>query len=273
MGSSEVRSSHVTIIKLGGSIVTHKDKAFSLNSSNISRLASELSNYVKIKGPDEKIVVIHGGGSFAHMAASTYVGYKSSIPVEELGSVIIGSAARELNSRVLRILLDYGLRVFPMQPSAFVYNRNGQPSMDSVSPLSEMVASDWIPLLYGDIMFDVTERKWTILSGEGIIHLLCQKLPVRRILAGTDTNGVLRDLADPASKIDLISSSNMSEISRYLKSSRNIDVTGGMLSKVQGLLSEAQEYGITEVIFNGNEDGSLLKVLKGDYSIGTTIRK
>ena len=48
------------------------------------------------------------------------------------------------------------------------------------------------------------------------------------------------------------------------------DVTGGMFKKVEESMLIAQK-GILSHIINGNTKGNLSKVLKGDYSLGTSI--
>jgi isopentenyl phosphate kinase len=50
----------LVLIKLGGSVVTHKERAMTLNKRAIDRIIKSLLN-VKIP-----IILIHGGGSFGH---------------------------------------------------------------------------------------------------------------------------------------------------------------------------------------------------------------
>lgn len=56
------------ILKLGGSIITRKDKTKpTLNPANLERIAQEIS-VAKIK----KLIIIHGAGSFGHPYAQKY---------------------------------------------------------------------------------------------------------------------------------------------------------------------------------------------------------
>ena len=52
------------ILKLGGSVITHKDEYFSPHNENIERLAEEIK-----KSSSKSLVIIHGAGSFGHPVA------------------------------------------------------------------------------------------------------------------------------------------------------------------------------------------------------------
>ena len=55
------------ILKLGGSVITHKDKFFSPNHDNIVRLAKEVAI-----SKQKSLIIVHGGGSFGHPVAKKY---------------------------------------------------------------------------------------------------------------------------------------------------------------------------------------------------------
>ena len=54
------------VVKLGGSVITDKSKPFSYRSDVVSALAEEIAS------SDEKVVVVHGGGSFGHTVAKQH---------------------------------------------------------------------------------------------------------------------------------------------------------------------------------------------------------
>lgn len=263
----------VTIVKLGGSIITHKDRYFSINSNNILESSRQLSRYLVEKEVWEKIVIIHGGGSFSHLVASSYTSDSSGFSSEEFGSVLVGIAARELDSKVLKMFLDYGIRVFPLQPSSFIVRKNDETVLESWELLRGILEDDWVPVLYGDTIFNVTSRKWEVLSGEGIIGTLCSRLPVGRILIATNTNGVLRTLQDQNSQIPTIKAGKVEEIRQFLGGSKDTDVTGGMYSKVVAMANEVIKHGVKVTIFDGTKEMNLYNALKGDDTLGTRIER
>ncbi len=59
---------HLTLIKLGGSVITQKDKEYTFKKSVVKRLAKE------IKKSNKKVLIAHGSGSFGHTSALKYGG-------------------------------------------------------------------------------------------------------------------------------------------------------------------------------------------------------
>ena len=68
------------VLKLGGSVITVKDKAMTADHDRIRRLSEE----IKAAWP-LPLVLVHGGGSFGHPVAKKYrltEGYKSERQVD-----------------------------------------------------------------------------------------------------------------------------------------------------------------------------------------------
>ena len=63
---------------------------------------------------------------------------------------------------------------------------------------------------------------------------------------------------------------NSIEDIKFLESTTNVDVTGGMVGKVKELLDLA-DYGISSEIINANEEGAISKALQGMKVNGTKI--
>ena len=63
---------------------------------------------------------------------------------------------------------------------------------------------------------------------------------------------------------------NSIEDIKFLESTTNVDVTGGMVGKVKELLDLA-DYGISSEIINANEEGAIAKALQGMKVNGTKI--
>ncbi|UCH38405.1 MAG: hypothetical protein JSV76_06030, partial [Candidatus Bathyarchaeota archaeon] len=56
-----VQSEKLTLLKLGGSVITNKEKPCTPNHSVIMRLAHEIK-----RANITPLVIVHGGGSFGH---------------------------------------------------------------------------------------------------------------------------------------------------------------------------------------------------------------
>ena len=61
---------NLILIKLGGSVITDKKKDFTVREENILRLAREVK--AALGTGNNKIIIGHGAGSFAHVPAHKY---------------------------------------------------------------------------------------------------------------------------------------------------------------------------------------------------------
>ncbi len=59
--------SDIVILKIGGSVLTDKNKISAPRPEDIARMAREISD-----GKNTKLVLIHGAGSFGHHQAKEY---------------------------------------------------------------------------------------------------------------------------------------------------------------------------------------------------------
>ena len=104
-----------------------------------------------------------------------------------------------------------------------------------------------------------------------------ERIPPRRIVLIGEVGGVYT--ADPqitpnAELIPLINRLNFATISEHLGGSHGVDVTGGMLAKVQQSLAMTERFRELEVIIcSGLIEGNLRKALTNTgEQVGTVIR-
>jgi isopentenyl phosphate kinase len=139
-----------------------------------------------------------------------------------------------------------------------------------ISPIQMALLHGIIPVVAGDVIFDQA-LGGTIFSTEELFHYLAEKLrPTRILLAGLD-QGVYQDPQHPENIIPQITPALIDEIEPVLQGSASADVTGGMLSKVQWMLSLVTKLPQLKVqIFSGAEPGNIQKALAG-VELGTII--
>jgi len=120
-----------------------------------------------------------------------------------------------------------------------------------------------LPVVFCDVIFD-TVWGGTILSTEDLFaHLARQLSPNRLLLAGIEM-GVWADYPINSQLVKEITPQNLSEVVPALGGSAATDVTGGMASKVQEMLSLIQEIPDLEVlIFSGERPGLVQEALSG----------
>ncbi len=271
LGTSRDENLRLTILKVGGSLITHKDKSFESNIENIRRISREISTYMELKGRDERLIIVHGQGSYAHLVAINQITRLHSIDELNYGLLLVMWAARALNSRFVEGLVNYGVRAFPVQTSISFQLTNGKVSLTGKQLINRMLEKDWVPIFYGDILVDTVTDKTQVFSSENIISELCNYFSTERIIISTDKPGVLENVKDLNSTISVISDKNLNRIEKLVSGSSNTDVTGGMKHKVETLMKLYQEKKINSYIIDGTiENGILDSLLKSKY-VGTKV--
>lgn len=264
------QSANLLFLKLGGSLITDKSSPRTARFDVIARLAEEIKT-AKSEMSDLRLVLGHGSGSFGHVPAKKY-GTRQGVHSPEgwWGFADVWYEAARLNRIVMDALHAAGLPGISFPVSGGVTAKDGQVAAWDLSPLIAALEADLLPVVYGDVVFDQA-RGGTILSTEDIFsHLARQLHPARILLAGTD-DGVWADYPASTLLIPEITPENWEAVVSSLGGSAATDVTGGMFSKVQGMLELVEEIlGLEVHVFSGNQPENLAAALRGE-SLGTRI--
>jgi isopentenyl phosphate kinase len=258
------------ILKIGGSVITKKSESLlEVEQDNLDRISREITEAkVKLKC---RLVVVHGAGPFGHMFAEKYnltAGIKG--PQSVRGACETHASMESLNARVVEALCRAGLNAIAFQPSAGGIMENRQLVYFPVEALGDLLAFDFIPVSYGDVLLDI-KTGINILSGDHLVAYLALKLNASRIVIATDVSGIYD--GDPtknpeAQLVREITAQNVGKIA--ISGSRGVDVTGGMSRKVKELLGVADS-GIKSQVVSGLVPGELKAALLGNQQLGTTI--
>jgi isopentenyl phosphate kinase len=133
-----------------------------------------------------------------------------------------------------------------------------------------------VPMIHGDVAFD-SKQGCTIISTEAIFVYLARQLhPARLILVG-EVDGVYdRDpVVDPAARrIPCITPASFARLKAGIGGSHAVDVTGGMLSKVEAMVRLVAHDTIDRVhVLSGQRHNALTRALiEPDTAGGTVIR-
>lgn len=259
-------------LKLGGSLITRKDKPFTENKAIIRQIAKEVHRARKQK--PFQLLVGNGGGSYPHVPAKKYKTADGIINKHSLkGIAEVQDAAVRLNRIIVRALLDVGENAISIQPSSVALTRNSRIVEFYTRPLEIFLKKNMMPVIYGDVSVDL-KQGCSIVSTEELFVFLAKKLKPKKIISAGIVDGVFT--ADPFKKqganfIPEITSDNYPQIKKTLAGSAGIDVTGGMLIKVEKYL-EASLLGIKSYIINGTVRSRLKKSLLGKKVRGTIIK-
>jgi isopentenyl phosphate kinase len=258
----------ITLVKLGGSHITDKHVRSSFRQAEMARIAREIAASLQAS-PDLKLIIGHGSGSFGHFEAKQYDTMRGVSTLEQWrGFASVATVAAELNYLAAKELHSVGVPVFRVQPSASAQAKDGEIVQMSLEPVKQALEHQVVPLVYGDVAFDIV-RGGTIISTETIFTYLAKNLPVREILLLGEVDGVY-DSAQQV--IPEITPDNFPVIQPMLGGSSGVDVTGGMLTKVEDMLALVMHQPeMTIRIFNGKTPGLLEAALRKQESPGTLI--
>jgi len=258
----------LTILKLGGSVITIKAKPYTANADAIKRLAEEIR-----RADVKSLIIVHGGGSYGHPTAAKYrvkEGYKD--PSQAMGFSETHQAMVTLNKMVLDALIQAGVPAVTVQPSAFIQTDKGRIRSMETEVILTLLKLGITPVLYGDVVLDST-LGFTILSGDQLVSSLAIRLGADRIIMGIDVDGLYTadPKVDPSARlIPHLTPEELRSLQQKIEEVQVTDVTGGMLGKIIELMPAVAQ-GIKAIIVNASKPDNIYKVLRGEKVPGTII--
>ncbi|MCP4417415.1 MAG: isopentenyl phosphate kinase family protein [Chloroflexi bacterium] len=255
-------------LKLGGSLITDKTKTESIRADVLARLAAEIAQ-ARRENPTFRLLLGHGSGSFGHVVAAKY-GTRQGVAdaASWHGFAEVSDAAARLNRLVMAALLTADVPAVSLPPSASVMCENGRIQQIATENVQAALAAGLVPVVYGDVAFDSVQGG-TIISTEEVMNALAGQLRPSWLLLAGETEGVF-DLQQQI--IPTISQSNYAEVAAALGGSHGTDVTGGMATKVQGMLALLEQFPHLSIrIFSGLEPNSVCQMLLNPTQAGGTL--
>lgn len=261
----------IILIKIGGSLITDKTKEKTIREKALNIICEEIKKASKL---NKQLIIGHGGGSFPHFPAQKYQTHKGILNSDSYkGIAEVADLAAQLNRIIIRKLIDLDVNAVSLSPLGFMTAKNHNLNSIHTDSLELTLKNNLLPVVYGDQILD-TKIGCTIFSTEQVlgflgIHLKNKGYEIEQIIHCGETNGVYDE---NGKTIPLINSKNFVSYQKFLTGSSGVDVTGGMIHKVEETLSLARQ-GIPGLIIDGIEHGSLSKAVKGEKVIGTKIEK
>ncbi|ATZ60759.2 MAG: isopentenyl phosphate kinase [Methanosarcinales archaeon Met12] len=248
------------ILKVGGSVLTDKTREKCLNVNEIDRVAGEIAS-ANVRG----LIIVHGAGSFGHPQAKKF-GLDVSGKRNFIEVALTHEIVKELNRALIERLVENGVAAVPVHPLSCTISHSSRLSEMMIRQIELMLENGTIPVLHGDVVMD-TAWGVSILSGDQIVVHLARHLGVGKVGVGTDVDGVMGG----NKVIATITPKTFNDVKALLSGSSGIDVTGGMLGKVNELIKLADD-GISSHIFNASKTGNIANFLNGKENFGTIIR-
>ena len=243
------------LIKLGGSIITNKEKALSARRKTIDNISNAL------KKIDEPFIVIHGGGSYGHYWSVKYDMHTKPAKYNMRGISIVKNSMIELNKIILDSFLKNKLNPYCLPPTDFVIGN--KPISSKIKEIGKIAKSGLIPITYGDALW-YGQNKSYILSGDKIMSMLAKVLRPKLSMFVLNVDGLFSDLK--TRKLIYQLDGQKPKISKI-----GMDVTGGMTRKVDEA-ERISKMGLNVFFVNGNKPERILDAVKRKKFEGTFFR-
>lgn len=238
------------VLKLGGSVITEKDREETVDEERLASLAEALAGR-------EDLVVVHGAGSFGHRYAAKHGVSRTEGTHDAAAIREIHASMERLNERVLAALGAEGVPAVPVDPLSLAYRSRDGALRLPLDGIETTLAEGFVPVTYGDVITH-REKGATIVSGDELVVALAEGLDADRVGLCSTVPGVLDDAGAVIPRIG-----SYDKVADYLGESDSTDVTGGMAAKVRALL----ELEAPASVFGPNAIGRFL----ADGSAGTRI--
>lgn len=244
------------LIKLGGSVITVKDRALTPNIRAIKGLSHVLA---QLGAP---IIIVHGGGSFGHYWSVKYDIHTKPELYDAHGITVVHESMVALNQIVIKSMLDAGLAPYGISSASLF--AEGKANVTKFNELVEFTRRGIVPVIFGDVVH-VNEGRFSIISGDALMTQIATSLRPSKVIFTVNVDGIYEDLI--SKKLVKVLNFPPNEIN--IKNS-SIDVTGGMGRKILEAF-EIARLGIEVNIVNGLNAERIFDILKGVEVKGTVI--
>lgn len=253
------------LIKLGGSVITDKTHYRTFNSEVVGRLCRE------IKESGKEVVIVHGAGSFGHVLAKEHrinSGFKNESQIPAVAQICYD--VRELDSMVVSELITAGIPSISIPTGSCFVMDNRELIFDNSEPIRRFRDLGIVPVLFGDV---VTDRSlgFAICSGDQIMERLAELFSPEMVVFVSDIDG-LYDKNPKTERDAMLYYEVDSTILKEVSTKHNVDdVTGGVRAKMEAMLRMCSDKRDC-VLVNGNVEGRLLNLLRGESVVCTTAK-
>jgi isopentenyl phosphate kinase len=248
---------NLILIKLGGSVITFKEKPLAANFEAIRSISYALAS-VKIP-----IILIHGGGSFGHYWSVKYNMHSKPDQYDSHGISIVHESMIALNQIIVNYMIKVGMNPYMILPSVFTSGR--KPIAKKIKELKSIVESSVIPISFGDIIY-IENKMYSILSGDALMSILSKILRPSKVIFTLNVDGIYKDMGKREIIKELKNNNNSINFSKVIQ-----DVTGGMRRKVTEAL-KISDIGIDVLMVNGLKPERIINAITGTDFEGTLVK-
>jgi isopentenyl phosphate kinase len=246
----------MSLVKLGGSVITVKDRALTPNIKAIEGLSRVLAKL------GDSLIIVHGGGSFGHYWSVKFDMHTKPELYDSRGISAVHESMVALNQIVVKSMSEAGLAPYGISPISLF--EDGKVNVTKINELVEFSRRGIVPVIFGDVVH-INEGRFSIVSGDSLMTRIATHLMPSRVIFTVNVDGIYEDMK--SKKLVKVLNFPTNEIS-FMDSS--IDVTGGMGRKISEAF-EIARLGIDVNIVNGLDAERVFDILRGVEAKGTII--
>jgi isopentenyl phosphate kinase len=246
----------MSLIKLGGSVITVKDRALTPNIKAIVGLSRVLAKL------GDSLIIVHGGGSFGHYWSVKYDMHTKPELYDSRGISVVHESMVALNQIVVKSMSDAGLVPYGISPISLF--EDGKENVTKFNELVEFTRRGIVPVIFGDVVH-ISEGRFSIVSGDSLMTRIATHLLPSRVIFTVNVDGIYEDMKNK--KLVKVLNFPINEISLM---DSTFDVTGGMGRKISEAF-EIARLGIDVNIVNGLDANRVFDILRGVEAMGTII--
>ncbi len=241
------------IVKLGGSIITDKNKYKTFRLNETENIIKQLINI------NDDFIIVHGGGSFGHIMAKKYK-LPGKLSEKSLnGYTIVHNDMLELSIKISNLLLKYNINNIGIPVSSIIYNNK-----KNYNIFKKYFSMNIMPLSYGDVYLK-NQNCLGIYSGDNIVYDLSRIFKPEKVIFISDVDGIYDKNPKKYSNAKLLKIVNKNN---NFKSDNN-DVTGGIMGKYK-IMKKISKLGIKTYLINGFYP-QRLNLIDNNEFIGTVV--
>jgi len=265
----------ITVIKLGGALITDKSTPYTIREDILENAANEIKECMNL-GLIEKLVLIHGVGSFGHppvLKYELYKGFKDPGQLMHLSST--QKIVNQLRTKIVQKFQAVDIPVNLMHASSMVIGNKMKITEYMLEALKGYLSLGMVPLIGGDMMYD-NGMGFSVCSGDQLSVVISRELKVNRLIFATDVSGIYD--SDPkinkeASLIREININDVENIIKKLDEAKTADASGRMKGKLMtlGAVKDLIKSGLNTAILSMMHPNILKNYLKGDDVPSTRI--
>ena len=263
----------LTVIKLGGALLTDKRQTGSLRQQVLTHAAEEIRACLDA-GLIRRLILVHGVGSFGHppvLEHRLHRGFQAESQL--LALTYTQHAVMALRCQIVEAMHQAGVPVAMILPSSNMTASGFRLKRSFLDAVDGFLRIGMIPLLGGDVLVD-DEVGFSVYGGDQISLHLARHFGAARLLFATDVAGVYdrdpKQHAD-ARRIPKLSLNDLGSVA--LDAHQQVDASGAMAGKLEsiGKAREMLADGMKVHLFSMMEPDNLKALLEGDSGIGTAI--